>query len=71
MNTSIYSTTMESSCADFDAFAKGDRADARVLADTADLTAVISFVAIGLLLTAAFFTLGFGAQILQILAASG
>lgn len=66
MNTSIYST-----CADFNAFAKGDRADARVLADTADLTAVISFVAIGLLLTAAFFTLGFGTQILLTLAASG
>jgi hypothetical protein len=63
MNTSLYSSTMERGRIDFNAFARVDRNDARVLAHQADLTAVILFVAIGLMLTAAFFALGFGTQI--------
>jgi hypothetical protein len=63
MNTSLYSSTMEAGRIDFNAFARVDRNDARVLADQADLTAVILFVAIGLMLTAAFFALGVGTQI--------
>ena len=63
MNTSLYSSTMEGERIDFNAFARVDRNDARVVADQADLTAVILFAAIGLLLTAAFFTLGFGTEI--------
>jgi hypothetical protein len=44
------------------------RDDARVSADQADLIAVLLFVAVGLLLTAAFFMLGFGAMVGEILA---
>jgi hypothetical protein len=54
-----------------DALAKVGRDDTQVSADQADLTAVILFVAVGLLLTAAFVTVGFGAEIGQILAACG
>ncbi|MBO0754852.1 MAG: hypothetical protein J2P54_03255 [Bradyrhizobiaceae bacterium] len=71
MNASLHSTTMEGGRAEFNVFARIDHDDARALADEADLTAVIIFVAIGLLLTAAFFTLGFGTEIVRILAASG
>jgi hypothetical protein len=67
MNSSVYATTMEGGCADFNAFADLD--DACV--PQADLMAVFAFVAIGLSLTAAFFTLGFGTDIVQLLAASG
>jgi hypothetical protein len=50
-----------------------DHDDARVPADQvkADLTAVFLFIVIGLSLTAAFFMLGFGAEIGEILAAFG
>jgi hypothetical protein len=54
----------------FKMFARADRDGARVLADQADLIVVLLFVAIGLLLTAAFVMLGFGAEIGQILAVS-
>lgn len=67
----IYATIMEVGRSISDAFAKAERDDTRVSAERVDLTAVILFVAGGLLLTAAFFTAGFGAQIGQILAASG
>jgi hypothetical protein len=53
----------------FNAFAR-ERDDARVSADQADLIAVFLFVAVGLLLTAAFFALGLAAEIGEILAAS-
>jgi hypothetical protein len=42
----------------------------RVAADQTDLVVVLLFVAIGLLLTAAFVTIGFGAEIGQTLAVS-
>jgi hypothetical protein len=48
-----------------------DRDNARVPAAHIDLTAMFLFVAVGLLLTAAFFTIGFGAEIGEILAAAG
>jgi hypothetical protein len=54
-----------------DAFAKVGRDDKRISADQADLKGVLLFVAVGLLLTAAFFTLGFGAEVGPILAAYG
>jgi hypothetical protein len=55
-----------------DAFAEvGRDTDTRVSVDETDLIAVMLFTAIGLLLTAAFFTGGFGAEIGQILAVSG
>jgi hypothetical protein len=54
-----------------DAFTKVGRDDTRVSAERADLTATFLFVAGGLLLTAAFLSAGFGADIGQILAASG
>jgi hypothetical protein len=44
------------------------RDNARVSSDQADLIAVLLFVAVGLLLTAAFFMLGFGAMVGEILA---
>jgi hypothetical protein len=47
-----------------------DRDVGRVAADRADLIVVLLFVAIGLLLTAAFVALGFGAEIGEILAVS-
>jgi hypothetical protein len=67
MDTSVYSTSTEVGRGAFNAFAR-DRDDARVSADQTDLVAVFLFVAIGLLLTAAFFMLGFGAEIGEILA---
>jgi hypothetical protein len=70
MDTSVYSTSTEVGRRVFSAFAR-DRDDARVSADQADLIALFLFVAIGLLLTAAFFALGFGAEVGEILAASG
>jgi hypothetical protein len=67
----FYSATTEIGRAVLNTLARHDRDDAHVPADHVDLTAVFLFVAAGLLLTAAFFTLGFGAQIGEILAASG
>jgi hypothetical protein len=70
MNTSSdYSISTEVGRVVFNAFAR-DREDARISADQADLIAVLLFVAVGLLLTAAFFMLGFGPEIGQILAVS-
>lgn len=66
----FHSTTMEVGGAVSDAFAKVGRDDAHAPPDQADLTAVILFVAIGLLLTEAF-TAGFWVEIGQMLAASG
>jgi hypothetical protein len=67
----FYSTITEVGRTVSDAFARVGRDDKRVSADQVDLTAVLLFVAGGLSLTAAFFTLGFWAEIGQILAASG
>jgi hypothetical protein len=69
MDTSVYSTSTEVGRRVFSKFAR-DRDDARVSADQADLIALFLFVAIGLLLTAAFFALGLAAEIGEILAAS-
>jgi ABC-type xylose transport system permease subunit len=55
MNTSFYSLATEIGR---DAFARTNRDHARVSADQADLIAVLLFVAIGLLATAAFLMLG-------------
>jgi hypothetical protein len=73
MNTSIYSLTSEIGRGIFNAFASVvDRDDARVPADqVADLIVVLLFVAIGLLLTAAFCAAGFGPEIGAALGASG
>lgn len=65
-----YSTTMELGRTVSSAFAKVGRDDARVSPDQSDLIAVSVFVVLGLLLTAAFFTIGFGAEIGEILAIS-
>jgi hypothetical protein len=46
-----------------DALAKVGHDDTQVFADQADLTAACLFVALGLLLTAAFFTAGFGQRL--------
>jgi hypothetical protein len=64
-------TTTEIGRGVFNAIARVvDRDVERVAADQADLIVVLLFVAIGLLLTAAFVTLGFGAEIGEILAVS-
>jgi hypothetical protein len=39
--------------------------------DRSDLTAIFLFIALGLLLTAVFFSLGFGPEFNRVLAASG
>jgi hypothetical protein len=70
MNASFYSTSTEVWRGVFSALAR-DRDDACVPADHIDLMAVFLFVTVGLLLTAGFFALGFGAEIGEILAASG
>jgi len=71
MNTSFYSLTSEIGRGVFNAFARVvDRDNARVPADQSDLIVVLLFVVIGLLLTAAFFTAGFAAEIGDILAVS-
>jgi hypothetical protein len=71
MYTSFYSLTSEIGRGAFNAFARViDRDDTRVPADQADLIAVLLFVIVGLLLTAAFFILGFGVEPGQILAVS-
>jgi hypothetical protein len=67
----FYSATTEVGRAVSHAFAKVERDYARVPTDQVDLKAVLLFVALGLSLTAAFFALGFGAEIGDILAASG
>jgi hypothetical protein len=54
----------------FKIFARGDRDDARIIADQADLIVVLLFVAMGLLLTAVFVLLGFGVEFGQILSGS-
>lgn len=71
MKTLFYSTNTEVGRPDFNASARVDRDDAPVPADQANLTAVFLVIAIGLWLTAVFFILGFGTEIVQILAASG
>ena len=64
-------TTTEIGRGVFNAIARVvDRDVERVAADQADLIVVLLFVAIGLLLTAAFVTIGFGAEIGQTLAVS-
>jgi hypothetical protein len=71
MDTSFYSLTLEIGRGVFSAFVRMvDRDDARVPADLSELIIVLLFVAIGLLLTAAFFTLGFGVEFGQTLAVS-
>jgi len=67
----FYSTIAEVGRTVSDALAKVGPDDTHVSAERTDLTAVLLFVAGGLLLTGAFFTSGFGAEIGQILAASG
>jgi hypothetical protein len=54
----------------FKMFARANSDNEVVPADQSDLIVVLLFVAIGLLLTAVFVTLGFGAEIGQILAVS-
>lgn len=71
MNASIYSTNTEVRRDDLNASARIDRDDARVPAIQIDLMAVFLFIAIGLWLTVVIFMLGFGAEIGQILGASG
>jgi hypothetical protein len=71
VNTSFYLLTAEIGRGFFNAFARifeGD--DARAPADQRYLMAVLLFVAIGLLLTAAFFMLGFGVEFGRILSAT-
>jgi hypothetical protein len=71
MDTSFYSLTLEIGRGVFSAFVRMvDRDDARVPADLSELIIVLLFVAIGLLLTAAFFILGFGVEFGQTLAVS-
>ena len=67
----LYLTTMELGRTASETLAKVGRDDRRISAERIDLTVVILFVAGGLLLTAAFFTAGFGADIAQVLTASG
>jgi hypothetical protein len=55
----------------FKMFARCDRDEALVPADQVDLMLVLLFVAIGILLTAVFFTLGFWVEFGRILAAAG
>jgi hypothetical protein len=72
MDTSFYSLTAEIKRIFFNAFAiVVDRDEELVTADQADLMVVLLFVAIGILLTAAFVMLGFGPEIGQILGAAG
>jgi hypothetical protein len=72
MDTSFYSLTAEIGRSFFNAFTKVvDRDDARLPADQGDLIVVLLFVAIGILLTALFFLLGFWVEFGQILAAAG
>jgi hypothetical protein len=72
MNVSFYSLTTEIGRGVFSAFARVvDRVEARAPTDQAHLVAVLLFVAIGLLLTAAFFILGFAVEFGRILAAAG
>jgi hypothetical protein len=65
----LYSTTTKFGSAASDAFATVGR-DARVSVDQASLIVVMLFAAIGLLLTATFFTTGSLAEFGQILAAA-
>jgi hypothetical protein len=67
----VYSTTMEIGRAVFRMCAEVGRADIRVPADRSDLEAILLFAALGLLLTAVFFSLGFWSEFGRILAASG
>jgi hypothetical protein len=67
----FYSTITEAGRTVFELFAKIRRDKRLFSADQVDLTAVYLFVALGLLLTAAYFTAGFGAEFGQILAISG
>jgi hypothetical protein len=55
----------------FKMFARGDRDEALVPADPADLIVVLLFVAVGILLTAVFFMFGFWVEFGRILAAAG
>jgi hypothetical protein len=67
----FYSTITEVGRTVFEVFAKIGRDNTLVSAAQVDLMAVYLFVALGLLLTAAYFTAGFGAEFGQILAVSG
>jgi hypothetical protein len=67
----FYLTTTEISHAVSRVRAQVGRDDIPVPADRSDLEAILLFTALGLLLTAVFFSLGFGPMIGQILAASG
>jgi uncharacterized transporter YbjL len=72
MDASFYSVTAEIGRSFFNAFTKVvDRDDARVPSDQVDLMPVLLFVALGILLTAVFFTLGFWVEFGRILAVAG
>jgi hypothetical protein len=64
----VYAITTQVGHTVSNTISKVERADTPV---SADQGAIFLFVAIGLLLTAAFFTLGFGVEIGQIMAVSG
>jgi len=66
-----YSTSTEFGRSVFRMWAEAGRDDIRVPADRSDLTSVFLFIALGLLLMAVFFLLGFGQEFGRILAASG
>jgi hypothetical protein len=65
------STTTEIGCAAFKVCSRVGRDDIRIPTDRSDLTAIFLFIALGLLLTAVFFSLGFGPEFNRVLAASG
>lgn len=66
-----YSTTMDHERTVSDAFAKLGLDDPHVSAIQAEMTVVLLFVAIGVLLTATFFTVSPLADLGQILAVAG
>jgi hypothetical protein len=67
----FYLTTTEIGRVVFRLRAKFGRDEIHVAADRSDLETIILFMALGLSLTAVFFSLGFGPEIGRILAASG
>jgi hypothetical protein len=67
----VWTITTEVGRGIFKMFARADRDDALVPVDQVDLMLVLLFVAIGILLTAVFFTLGFWVEFGRILAAVG
>jgi predicted Co/Zn/Cd cation transporter (cation efflux family) len=67
----FHSTTIEIGRGVFRACAKVGRDDTRVPVGRSDLTPIFLLIAGGLLLTALFFSLGFGPETSRMLAASG